>query len=86
MHSFTSRLMGPIVTAALGTAMFGALVSAPYAQVPVHLNPMIETLARGDVAFGVSNEDLSLATFMQCCFQSLDRLKELEFPICQFTA
>ena len=61
MRITTSRSSGPMIaTAALGIAMFGALVSAPFAQAPVHLNPMIETLARGEVAFGVSNEDMSL--------------------------
>ena len=50
----------PVLAAAAGLAVLAALSGAPFAQAPVHLNLMIETLARGEVAFGVSNEDLSL--------------------------
>jgi len=73
MRIITLRSPAPIIaTAALGIAMFGALVSAPFAQAPVHLNPMIETLARGEVAFGVSNEDMSLQNARSLATADLD--------------
>lgn len=61
MRSNTSSPFAPIVvTVAIAVALAGALATAPTAEAPVHLNRMIETLARGQVAFGVSNEDMSL--------------------------
>jgi len=73
MRNTTSPTSGPIVaTVAIGLAMLGALISAPYAQAPIHLNPMIETLARGDIAFGVSNEDMSLQNARALATADLD--------------
>jgi 4-hydroxy-2-oxoheptanedioate aldolase len=73
MPTTSSRPAGRIIaTAALGIAMLGILVSVPYAQAPVHLNRMIETLAEGRVAFGVSNEDLSLQNARALATEDLD--------------
>jgi hypothetical protein len=73
MRIITSRSSGPVVaTEAVGIAMFGALVGGPFAQAPVHLNPMIETLALGEVAFGASNEDMSLQNARALATADLD--------------
>lgn len=73
MSTTTSRPSGPILaTAAVGMAMLGALASVPSAQAPVHLNRMIEKLAQGQVAFGVSNEDMSLENARALATADLD--------------
>jgi 4-hydroxy-2-oxoheptanedioate aldolase len=58
-----------IVTALL---VAGASTSLPYAQAPVHLNRIIEQLAQGQVAFGVSNEDMSLENARMLATEDLD--------------
>ena len=58
-----------IVTALL---VAGASTSLPYAQAPVHLNRIIERLAQGQVAFGVSNEDMSLENARTLATEDLD--------------
>jgi len=52
--------------------MLGALATMPSAQAPVHLNRMIEKLAQGRVAFGVSSEDLSLENARSLATADLD--------------
>ncbi len=57
------------IVAALLASSFASL---PYAQAPVHLNRMIERLAQGQVAFGVSNEDMSLENARTLAAEDLD--------------
>lgn len=69
----SARRSGSIVaTAAIALAVLGVLANSPSAQAPVHLNRMIETLAQGRVAFGVSNEDLSLENARSLATADLD--------------
>ena len=49
-----------LVVFAFAVAIVSLLPAAPTAQAPVHLNKLVEKLAAGQIAFGVSNEDLSL--------------------------
>ena len=59
------------LTAALLLTL-GLCASLPSAQAPVHLNRMIERLAQGQVAFGVSNEDMSLENARSLATEDLD--------------
>jgi 4-hydroxy-2-oxoheptanedioate aldolase len=60
------------LTVAAALAILCTSVSLPYAQAPVHLNRMIEKLAQGQVAFGVSNEDMSLENARTLAAEDLD--------------
>jgi 4-hydroxy-2-oxoheptanedioate aldolase len=63
MHRLTAALI--LFALALAPAL-------PHAQAPVHLNRMIERLAQGQVAFGVSNEDMSLENARSLATEDLD--------------
>ena len=58
--------------AIVGVLLASLFASLPYAQAPVHLNRMIERLAQGQVAFGVSNEDMSLENARTLAAEDLD--------------
>jgi 4-hydroxy-2-oxoheptanedioate aldolase len=73
MPTTTSRRPWPILAiTTVAVALLGALTGVPSAQAPVHLNRMIEKLAQGQVAFGVSNEDLSLENARALATADLD--------------
>lgn len=62
----------PVAATLAALLVWSASAAAPFAQAPVHLNPMIERLARGQVAFGASNEDMSLENARSLATSGLD--------------
>ena len=57
---------------ALAMALLLGSLAAPHAQAPLHLNRLVEKLAAGQVAFGVSNEDMSLENARTLAAEDLD--------------
>lgn len=62
MHKLTVAVLVLLVSSA----------GVPFAQPPLHLNRMVEKLAQGQVAFGVSNEDMSLENARALATADLD--------------
>jgi 4-hydroxy-2-oxoheptanedioate aldolase len=58
--------------ASAAVLVLGMLEIAPSAQAPAHLNRMIEKLAQGQIAFGASNEDMSLENARSLASADLD--------------
>lgn len=57
VHAATITFNSPrplLAAVAVAVALLVALTGVPSAQAPLHLNRMIERLAQGEVAFGVS--------------------------------
>lgn len=57
---------------AAALVVLSTLATVPSAQAPVHLNRMVERLAQGQIAFGVSNEDMSLENARALATADLD--------------
>ena len=59
-RSFSPRLMAAMIVAIAFITIIVMPVSASAQQAPIHLNPAVEKLARGEPIIGTQTDDMSL--------------------------